>query len=224
MNRIFLDRSMSYNRGPKNKGIYLRTAWHCLALQLGVHDSSCHSCRSIWEGHSLEGKCLNVFCFVCYLATCFEMAFQCKFSDAGPCSKHSCLWTVLRLDGTGTLHKTEDLRVQRGPNFPGKVAKAGSVEPRSIMLSPISRAPVAVRLQVSLEVLSYIKVWKPLSLISDLDLDFLKLGMLSSWAQEERQQDDLCRISPCSFCILKNHNYLTVLARTRKAVCMCSKH
>lgn len=65
---------------------------------------------------------------------------------------------MLRLDGTGTLHTTEELKVWRGPNLPGKVAKVGSVEPRSIMLSPISRALVAVRLQVSLEVLSYIKV------------------------------------------------------------------
>lgn len=46
-----------------------------------------------------------------------------------------------------TLHTTEELRVRRGPNLPGKVAKDGSVEPRSIMLSPISRAPVSVRLQ-----------------------------------------------------------------------------
>lgn len=63
---------------------------------------------------------------------------------------------MLKLDRTGTLHTTEELRVKRGPNLPGKVAKAWSIEPCSIMLSPISRAPVAVRLQISLEVLSYI--------------------------------------------------------------------
>lgn len=63
---------------------------------------------------------------------------------------------MLRLERT--LHTTEELRVRRGPNLPGKVAKAGSVEPRFIMLSPMSRAPVAVRLQISLEVLSDIKV------------------------------------------------------------------
>lgn len=157
--------------------------------------------------------CLNISCFAIsplVLRWHFHVTFQIL---CHVWSTHVC---ELCWGWMGTLHTTEELRVRRGPNLPGKVAKDGSVEPRSIMLSPISRAPVAVRLQDSFEVLSYINVWKSFSYISDLDLDFLKLGMLSLWAQEERQQDDLCRIGPCSFCILKNHNYLTVLARARK--------